>query len=92
MRQETPEEACLRELKEETGMSGEIIRLIGATRLYDKEIYGDMLLIIYLVKLKEEGNPIPGDEVEEAKFFDFTELPDYYVKRFKGPLVELQKG
>ena len=88
---ETPEEACLRELKEETGISGEVIRLIGATRLYDKEIYGDMLLIIYLVKLNEEGNPIPGEEVEEAKFFDFTELPDYYIKRFKGTLAELQK-
>jgi ADP-ribose pyrophosphatase YjhB (NUDIX family) len=88
---ETPEEACLRELKEETGMSGEIIRLIGATRLQDMEIYGDMLLIKYLVQL-EEGNPIPGDEVEEVKFFAFTELPDHYIKRFKDTIAELEKG
>ncbi|GAH27897.1 unnamed protein product, partial [marine sediment metagenome] len=49
---ETPEEACLRELKEETGISGKIVKLIGAARREDKEIYGDMLVVKYLVKVK----------------------------------------
>jgi ADP-ribose pyrophosphatase YjhB (NUDIX family) len=88
---ETPEEACLRELKEETGMSGKIVRLIGATRMQDAEIYGDMLLVNYLVKL-EEGKPSPGNEVEDIKFFDFTELPDSYVKRFGDAITEAQKS
>ncbi len=86
---ETPEEACLRELKEETGLSGKIVRLIGTTRMHDTEIYGDMLLVKYLVKL-EEGKPSPGKEVEDAKFFNFMDLPDYYVKRFGDVIAEVK--
>ncbi|GAG56679.1 unnamed protein product, partial [marine sediment metagenome] len=63
---ETPEEACLRELKEETGISGKIVKLIGAVRREDKEIYGDMLVVKYLVKVKG-GKPTPGEEVEDAR-------------------------
>ena len=35
---ETAEDACLRELKEETGVSGEIVSLVGVIRREDKEI------------------------------------------------------
>ncbi len=76
---ETPEEACLRELKEETGVSGQVVRLIGVSRLGDKEVYGDMLMVRYLVKAGDEEIS-PGDEVEDAGFFDLAELPDYYTK------------
>ena len=86
---ETPEEACLRELKEETGISGKIVKLIGAVRREDKEIYGDMLVVKYLVKVKG-GKLIPGDEVADARFFDIAELPDYYVNLFKDVIEEIQ--
>jgi len=74
---ETPEEACLRELKEEAGVSGEIVRLIEVVRHEDKEVYGDMLVVRYLVRVKEE-KLTPGEEVQDARFFDVSELPDYY--------------
>jgi ADP-ribose pyrophosphatase YjhB (NUDIX family) len=80
---ETPEEACLRELKEETGVSGQVVRLIGVNRLGDKEVYGDMLMIRYLVKAGDE-EVIPGDEVEDAAFFNISELSDNYARHFKG--------
>mgnify|MGYP001111361023 CR=1 FL=1 len=87
---ETPEEACLRELKEETGVSGEIVKLIGVVRREDREIYGDMLIVQYLVKVKAgELTPANG-EVEDARFFDIAELPAYYVELFKGVLEEVQ--
>ena len=86
---ETPEEACLRELKEETGVSGKIVKLIGVARREDNEIYGDMLIVKYLVKVNG-GKLTPGDEVEDARFFDIAELPDYYVNIFKDAIEEIQ--
>ena len=88
---ETSEEACLRELKEETGASGEIVKLIGVARREDRQIYGDMLIVRYLVKVKDEGL-IPGDEVEDARFFNISELPDYYVNLFRDVIAEIQNG
>jgi len=78
---ETSEEACLRELKEETGVSGQIVRLLGVSRLRDKEIYGDMLMVRYLVNAGDE-EITPGDEVEDARFFDIAELSDNYARYF----------
>ena len=86
---ETSEEACLRELKEETGMSGEVVKLIGVLRLEDRELYGDMLVVMYLVKAGD-GEPSPGDEVEEARFYDIDDLPDYYRSRLKDVIEEIE--
>ena len=83
---ETPEEACLRELKEETGVSGQVVRLIGVSRLGDKEVYGDMLMVRYLVKAGDE-EITPGDEVEDARFFDIAELSDNYA-RYLSEIIE----
>jgi len=86
---ETPEEACLRELREETGVSGEVVRLVGVIRLEDKELYGDMLVVMYLVRVGD-GEPTPGEEVEDAKFFDIDELPPYYAERLRDVIEEVQ--
>ena len=86
---ETSEEACLRELKEETGVSGEVVKLVGVVRLEDKELYGDMLVIMYLVKVGE-GELTPGDEVEDAKFVDVDDLPDYYRSRLRDVIEEIE--
>lgn len=88
---ETPEEACLRELKEEAGVSGEIVKLIRVARREDPEIYGDMLVVVYLVKVGD-GEPVPGVEAEEAKFFDIGELPDYYARLLGNVIEEVQRG
>ena len=88
---ETPEEACLRELKEETGISGEIVKLIGVSKREDNEVYGDMLVVKYLVRTKS-GKLTPGNEVEGVKFFDIAELPDYYVNIYKQVIEEIQSG
>ena len=70
---EDPQDACLRELKEETGLEGEIIRLIGIYT-YRSKIYGSLLVIGYEVTIKEEGFRI-NDELKEAKFVSRQNLP-----------------
>ena len=86
---ETAEEACLRELREETGVSGEIVRLVGVVRREDKEVYGDMLIVEYLVEVANEQLK-PGNEVEDVRFFGVGELPDYYLNRFREVIEEVQ--
>jgi ADP-ribose pyrophosphatase YjhB (NUDIX family) len=86
---ETAEEACLRELKEETGVSGEILKLVGVIRRKDKEVYGDMLIVEYLVKVANEELK-PGSDVEDVRFFSVDELPDYYANFFREVIEEVQ--
>jgi len=70
---ETPEKACLRELKEETGVKGEIDRLIG---VYAKKArkYGSLLIIGYVVRVLEDSIFL-NSELKAAKFVDQKELP-----------------
>jgi 8-oxo-dGTP diphosphatase len=87
---ETAEEACLRELKEETGVSGEIVKLVGVVRREDREVYGDMLIVAYLVEVGNEELK-PGSDVEDVRFFSVDELPNYYVDLFREVIEEVQK-
>ena len=86
---ERAEEAVLRELEEETGLSGEITGLVDVcTQLGG--YYGDVILIGYRVKITR-GNPRPGDDAGEVGYFDPASLPplafrchERLVKRFLG--------
>ena len=86
---ETSEEACLREMAEETGLSGKIKKLVEVKRVEDEEMYGDMLVVVYLVEV-EGGSSVAGDEVEQVKFFEIDQLPDYYVNRFKETIEDIR--
>ena len=70
---ETPEMAALRELKEETGISGRIDRLIGVCSDKSPQ-YHTVLMIGYLAE-HNGGKPSPGDDAEEVRWFPFTEIP-----------------
>lgn len=82
---ETSEDACLRELKEETGLSGHIVKLAGVMSVADKEVYGDMLIVAYIVEV-EDGELRPCDEVEDVRFFSPEELPERYRTFLRGLL------
>ena len=88
---ESPEEACLRELKEETGVSGRIRRLVGVRRIDDKEVYGDMVVVMYLVEL-DDGEPVAGSDEEDVCFFDGDELPCFYIERFRDLIEEVKNS
>lgn len=70
--EETPEKACLRELEEETGLRGEIVRLIG---VYSQKslLYKNVLIIGY--EIKAEGILSPGSDSLRADFFSPVKLP-----------------
>lgn len=86
---ETPEEACLRELKEEAGVSGEIQRLIRVGRLEDTELYGDMLVVTYLVNVKSDMLVAGVGEVDDVRYYQADELPGYLSASLRGIIDEV---
>lgn len=70
---ETPELACLRELEEETGLKGKIMRLIG---VYSQKslLYKNVLIIGY--EVKGRGILTPGSDSEKVEFFPLDRVPE----------------
>ena len=71
---ERPEQAALRELKEETGLSGKIERLLGVTS-NPSPTYDTVLMLGYLVH-QINGTLIPGDDASAAAYYPFNRLPE----------------
>ena len=71
---ETPEQAAIRELKEETGLTGRINELIGVTTS-PGTLYESILLIAYLVT-DFSGSATAGDDATAAAFFEIEQLPE----------------
>jgi len=70
---ETPEEAVLRELKEETGLKGRIINLVGVY-MEQTKLYGDVLLMGYRIEITG-GVLRPGSDTVDVRFFPKNRLP-----------------
>jgi len=70
---ETPEQACLRELKEETGLEGRILELIGVYS-QDSSRYKNVVIIGY--RVEAEGDLHPGSDSEDAGYFPSDTLPE----------------
>jgi len=71
--EESPIEAALRELTEETGLKGKSKKLIGVYP-NNSEIHGYLVTIIYEVGILG-GKLCAGDDAEEAEFFAVNQLP-----------------
>jgi 8-oxo-dGTP diphosphatase len=71
---EAPETSALRELKEETGLSGQIEMLLGVTSDPSAD-YDTILMAGYLVK-QYSGTPQPGDDASDVAFFQQDEMPE----------------
>jgi 8-oxo-dGTP diphosphatase len=69
---ETPARACVRELKEETGLDGRIQRLLG---VYSQKstMYKNVIIIAYLVEA--DGPLMPGSDSVRAEYFSHDKLP-----------------
>jgi 8-oxo-dGTP diphosphatase len=67
-------EAALRELCEEAGITGEIIRLIDVDTI-DNYFYGSLAIVTYEVR-KTGGAVCPGDDATDARYFPIAELPE----------------
>lgn len=71
---ETPEQAAVRELHEETGLTGLINTLIGVTTS-PGTLYKSILIIGYLVTCFS-GSTMAGDDASDVDFFNNDRLPD----------------
>ena len=71
---ETPEKSALRELKEETGLSGQINMLLGVSS-NPSVLYHTVLMIGFLVK-SYTGNLVAGDDADDVASFYYDELPE----------------
>jgi ADP-ribose pyrophosphatase YjhB (NUDIX family) len=93
---ETLAQACLRELKEETGLKAEIVRLIG--------VYSDTKGSLHIAQGPEwhtvrvsflcritGGSLTPSEETSEIKYFNVRQLPALitdHAKRIKDALED----
>ena len=71
---ETIEKTALREIKEETGITGKIISLVGLYSGPKRDPRGTTLTVCYLVKFVRQGKKL-DEEVTDMKFFPFDKLP-----------------
>ena len=73
---ETTSEAALRELLEETGLNGAIVKLVGVFDDPDRDPRRHTVCIAYLVKPVEGVEIKPGDDAREVSWFSLDDLPE----------------
>jgi len=87
--EESPIEAALRELAEETGLKGKSKKLIGVYP-NNSEIHGYLVTIIYEVEIMG-GKLRAGDDAEEAEFFAVNQIPLLAFQSHREALGEVLK-
>lgn len=74
---ETTEEAALRELKDETGIGGEIISFFGIYSDPSRDEDGRQNIdLVYLIKPLKQSSKIDKKEVEKVAWFSLDKLPE----------------
>ncbi|MFA5498407.1 MAG: NUDIX domain-containing protein [Candidatus Cloacimonadia bacterium] len=88
---QSPEEAAVSEMEEETGLIGRVKRFLGYYDGYSP-IYEKVLSLGYLMEIVG-GELKAGDDAEEAEFVKLTELPaiafgahKYFIKQIENEL------
>ncbi len=71
---EAPEEAVLRELMEETGVSGKEPELFAVRGNPDRDPRKHIVSIFYLVKVDENSVPVAGDDASDAEWIRLDSL------------------
>jgi ADP-ribose pyrophosphatase YjhB (NUDIX family) len=74
---ETVDEAAVRELGEETHLEAEAIGLLGVYSDPQRDLDGRQNIeCSFVAQITAEANVSPNAEVQEAQWFDWTELPE----------------
>ncbi len=72
---ESTEDCVVREIREETGLETEVVRLVGVYSEMGRDPRGHFVTLLYL--LRERGGALrAGDDADSAEFFALTDLPD----------------
>lgn len=75
---ETIEDACVRELEEETGIAAEVEELIGVYSDPDRDPRGHVVSVPFVVRRTPQAEgvePAGGDDAAKAAWFALDELP-----------------
>ena len=82
---ETPEQAAIRELKEETGLDAEVQSLLGvytdSDMRYPNGDQAHSICIVYCLKAIAGSLRCDQDETIDLKYFALDELPDMFCKQ-----------
>jgi ADP-ribose pyrophosphatase len=78
---ESIEEAALRELEEETGIRGKIVKLLDVDS-YKSRFYGDLLFLTFVVQ-QTGGKLCAGDDCSQARFWPANKLPPFAFRSNK---------
>jgi 8-oxo-dGTP diphosphatase len=72
---ESTEDCVVREIREETGLDTEVVRLVGVYSEMGRDPRGHFVTLLYL--LREKGGALKsGDDADSADFFTLSDLPD----------------
>ncbi|GBE26615.1 bifunctional NMN adenylyltransferase/Nudix hydrolase [bacterium BMS3Bbin03] len=86
---ENPEETALRELKEETGLTGKIDSLLDISEK-ETPAYGSVLVITYLVNITG-GEMEAHDDAKEIAAFSPDKFPPIEIKLFQDVLDKYKR-
>jgi 8-oxo-dGTP diphosphatase len=81
---ESIEQAALRELEEETGIKGKIVKLQDVDS-YKSRFYGDLLFLTFVVE-QSGGKLCAGDDCSQARFWPVNKLPPLAFRSNKRAL------
>lgn len=70
---ETIDEAALRELEEETGITACVLQLLDSDS-YNSDFYGELLIVTFEMQ-KTGGREAPGDDAEDVRYVPIGQLP-----------------
>ena len=71
---ETLEQGAKRELKEETNLNGEVVKLLGTCSHFNS-VFGDILLIGMAMDINNWEELKTGDDAYDATFFNIKKCP-----------------
>lgn len=72
---ESPEDGCLRELREETNLKdAKIVKLVDVCGEPKRDPRKHMISIVYEVEVPEDAEFVAGDDAVEARFYDLKDL------------------
>lgn len=84
---ETPQEGCIREVREETGLETKVKKLLDVFHV-SSNFYGEVLVIVYL--LEEVGGELQaGTDAQDVRFYNKDNMPFLHVKGFTNLVAEM---
>ena len=87
--EETPEACCLRELKEETNLEGDIKKLVGVY-LSESPVYKSVLVIGYWLS-EVKGELMAGYDAEAVQFYPLDQLPIIAFRSHRSLIDEVMR-